>query len=86
MSSQIYLYHFYFHVLMEVDYFVGVGYASVGQLAYMYQSVLMHSHVDKGPKGRNVGHDPRKHHALLKVLDAGDVLVELKHFEARARV
>ena len=86
MSSQVYLYYLYFHVLMEVDYFVGVGYASVGQLAYMYQSVLMHSHVDKGSKGRNVGNYPRKHHALLKVLDAGDVLVELKHFEARARV
>ncbi len=48
----------------------------VGQLADVDQAVLVHADVDEGAEGGHVGDDALEHHALLQVLDLGDVLAE----------
>jgi hypothetical protein len=53
---------------------------AVGQLADVYQSVLMHADINKRTKCGYVGDDTGQLHPLLKVIHVMDVVRELKCF------
>ena len=68
-------------MLVEVDNLVGVVDTTIGHLANMHQTVLMHTDVDKSAESCDIGDNARQHHAFLDIFDACDVLVELEHLE-----
>ena len=73
-------------MLVEENYFGGVVDTSVGELADVYQAVLVYPHIDEGTEGGDVGHDARQHHTFFQIFDACDVFVELEDFKFGTRV
>ena len=63
-----------------------VGYVAVGQLRYVYKSVLMHAYVNESPEVGDVCHDARQHHAFVQVVNGAHAVVERKLLNLSARV
>ena len=66
--------NFDLHHIAGLDHLVGVLDEPVGKLGDVDQAVLMHTDVDKGAEGRNIGHGPFKHHARFEIGDFLDAL------------
>ena len=71
---------------MELDDIGGVGYAPVGHLGDMYESVLMDADIDKGSEVGDIGDDAGQLHAGFQVLDFMNIFVKLEFLELGARV
>jgi hypothetical protein len=52
----------------------------------MHKAILMHTDVDKGPKGLDVGNDAEEAHALFQVIDDLNPILKLKCFKLYERV
>ena len=85
-ATEVDLKHFDAYMLVEVNHLRGIVDTTVGQLADVDKTVLMHADVDKSPEGGDVGHDAGQYHPLLDILDAGDILVEFEYLKSRTRV
>ena len=86
MATEVDFEHLDLEMLMEVDHLVGIVDTAVGHLTDMHQAILMHTYVDKGTEGRDIGDNAWQHHALLDIFDACDILVKLEHFKLGPRV
>ena len=81
MTAQVDVKDLNLEMLVEVHHLGGIVNSPISHLADMHKAILMHADIDEGTEGGDIGHDARQHHAGLHILDTGDILVELKHFE-----
>ena len=47
----------------------------VGELAYVYESVLVDADINKGAEVGDIGYDARQHHAGLEIVNALNPLI-----------
>ena len=76
----------YLYVLMEFYHIQRMGYAAIGHLRDVYQSILMHADIYKCTKVGDVGYDARQYHSLNQIVDSRHILVELECFKLLAWV
>ena len=78
VAAVVNLNHSDLHMLMQLHYVERMCNAAVGHLGDMHQSVLMDADIHEGTEVGDVRDDAWQHHSLHKVVDGGDILVELK--------
>ena len=86
MTSMIDLDDTHLDMLVEFNHIEGMGNATISHLGDMNQSILMDTDIHKGTKVGDVSDDARQDHTFHKIVDGGDILVELELLQLLPRV
>ena len=76
----------YCYLLMNLHYIVRILDKPIGELADVNEPILMHTYVNEGPEGGDIGDDSGKLHPDSHVSNLFNSLGEGEDFELLARV